>query len=132
MLEPTSNVLAATTAATSSLAVLATAMGVPAPVVLAAVLGSALAVGQSERVELRLSSLISVAATFCAAFGFGIWGGALAGHVLIGLINGLVPRAELSIDAADPICTALMAMLGQRTLLPLVLKALTNRVEGGQ
>jgi len=130
MPEPTSTALAATTAATSSLAVVATAMGVPAPVVLAAVLGAALAVGQSERMELRLASLIAVAATFCAAFGFGIWGGALAGHVLIGLLNGLVPKAQLSPDAADPICTVLVAMLGQRTLLPLVLKALTKRVEG--
>jgi hypothetical protein len=130
MPEPTSTALAALTAATSSLAVVATAMGVPAPVVLAAVLGSALAVGQSERMELRLASLIAVAATFCAAFGFGIWGGALAGHVLIGLLNGLVPKAQLNADAADPICTVIVAMLGQRTLLPLVLKALSKRVEG--
>lgn len=130
MPEPTSTALAATTAATSSLAVVATAMGVPAPVVLAAVLGAALAVGQSDRMELRLAALIAVAATFCAAFGFGIWGGALAGHVLIGLLSGLVPGAKLSLDAADPICTVLVAMLGQRTLLPLVLKALTKRVEG--
>lgn len=131
MAEPTTAALASATAAASSLAVIATAMGVPAPVVLAAILGAAAAVSMSKRLDMSLRSLAAALGTFALALALGIWGGGFAARVLIGLANGLLPRAEIPLTIADPLCTLLVAMLGQRELLPIGLSMLRSRSAGG-
>lgn len=133
MPEPTSAAFAACTAATSCLAVVATAMGVPAPMVLAAVLGATVSVSQQDRVQLSVRSLLAAALALALSMAIGIWGGKPAGRVMVGLLNGLItdPSLHLSPDACDPFATLLLAMLGVPVLLPLALGALRSRVGGG-
>jgi hypothetical protein len=134
MPEPTSAALAACTAATSCLAVVATAMGVPAPMVLASVLGATVSVSQQDKMQLTVRSLLAAALALALSMGLGIWGGTPAGRVMVGLLNGLIsdPALRLSADACDPFATLLLAMLGVPVLLPLALGALRSRVgEGG-
>lgn len=131
MTEPTTAALAATTAAASSLAVIATALGVPAPVVLAAVLGAATAVATSGKLEFSRGALLAAFGAFAVALALGIWGGGLAGRLVIGLLGTLVPAGRFAEGMADPLCTFLVACLGQRELLPLGLRLLRNKVEGG-
>lgn len=131
MPEPTSSALAVTAAGASSLAVMATALGVPAPVVLAAILGATIAVSASGKLDLSLRSIFAALLAFTAALGVGIWGGHLAGHVVVGLLNSIpgVPT-PLPEGVADPLCTVILAMLAQRELLPLGLSLVRSQLEG--
>ncbi|MFN3886880.1 MAG: hypothetical protein ACK4MG_07970 [Aquabacterium sp.] len=133
MPEPTSAALASCAAITSCLAVVATTMGVPAPVVLAAVLGAAIAVSSSDRLELSLRSLLPAVLSFGLAMGIGIWGGSLFGRPVVSAINAMIaePDAKLPVYAADPICTLFLAMIGQRELLPIVQRVL-RRFNAGE
>lgn len=126
MPEPTSAAMASCAAVTSCLALVATAMGVPAPVVLAGVLGAAIAVGNSERLALTARSLTAAVFSFALAMAIGIWGGGLLGRLVVSLINAGItdPEAKLALGAADPLCTLILAMIGQRELLPLVQRLL--------
>lgn len=132
MPEPTSTALAATAAGASTLAVIATAIGVPAPVVLAGVLGATIAVGQSGKLDWNWRSLAAASLAFAASLGLGIWGGLLAGHVLVGLLNGMFPALHLPDAFADPLCTLLVSMLGQSQLLPIGLTLLRSKTGGAQ
>lgn len=132
MPEPTSTALAVTTAAASSLAVLATAMGVPAAVVLAAILGATIAVSMYGKLEWNFRSLAAALLTWSAALGLGIWGGRIGGRVLVGVLNSLVPSLHLPQDFADPLCTMLVAMVGQSQLLPIGLSLLRSKAGGAQ
>lgn len=132
MPEPTSTALAVTTAAASSLAVVATAMGVPAAVVLAAILGATIAVSMSGKIDWNLPSLTAALLTWSAALGLGIWGGRIGGRVLVGVLNSLVPSLHLPQDFADPLSTMLVAMVGQSQLLPIGLSLLRSKAGGSQ
>lgn len=133
MPEPTSTALAVTTAAASSLAVVATAMGVPASVVLTAILGATIAVSMSGKIDWSVGSLTAALMTWGAALGLGISGGRFAGHLLIGFLNGILPPSQrLPQDFADPLFTLLIAMVGQSQLLPIGLSLLRNKAGGPQ
>lgn len=130
MPELTTTAVAATTAAASSLAVIATAMGVPAPVVLAGILGATISVSQSNKLDMNWRSLLAALLAFAGALGMGIWGGRLVGAVAVTTLNALVGNLNLPSGSADPLCTLLISMLGQRELLPIGLTLLRKKVGG--
>lgn len=130
MPELTSSALAATAAGASGLAVVATTMGVPAPIVLAGVLGATIAVAQSGKVAWGWSSVMAALLSFGASLGIGIWGGNLIGRLVVNAINAVItdPHLQLPASAADPLCTLVLSMVGQRELLPLAIRALAGLV----
>ncbi|AWI53223.1 hypothetical protein DEH84_07100 [Aquabacterium olei] len=133
MAEPTSTALLASVGAfTSAMGFLAASMGVPPPVVMAAILGAATAVGASDRAVMSARSVFAMAMTFCMSLGLGIWAGSkLAGPVLVALLNSLPGLSlHLADDAANPLCTAILAAIGQRELLPLGLAFLRSKAGG--
>jgi hypothetical protein len=132
MPEPTSTALAVTAAGASTLAVIATAIGVPAPVVLAGVLGATIAVGQSGKLDWNWRSLAAALLAFAASLGLGIWGGSLASRVAVGVLNGMFASLHLPDGFADPLFTLLVSMLGQSQLLPIGLTLLRSKIGGAQ
>ncbi len=129
MADPTSMAVAGCAATTSCLAVVATAAGVPVPMVIAALLGAAVSVSQQPRVALNVRSLTAASLTLALSVAVGIWGGSPAGRLMVGLINALLPDARLHLgaDACDPFATLLLAMIGVPVLLPIALGALRSR-----
>ena len=132
MAEPTTTVLAVAGATTSTLAVAATALGVPAPVVIAAIVGATAAVVQAERADLTLRVVVTLLVTFAVAMSLGIWVGRVAGHAVVGFLNSLPLQLGMSADYADPAAAVLVAMLGQSRLLPLGLSLLQKKAEATQ
>lgn len=110
---------------------MATALGVPAPVVLAGVLGAAIAVGQSGKFDWHWGSLAAALMAFAAALGLGILGGPLAGHVVISALSAVFSGLHVADEFADPLCTLLVSMFWQSQLLPLGLSMLRRKAGEG-
>lgn len=124
----TATAVATTGATLSVLTGVATALGVPVIVAVAAVVGAAAAVAQAGKFELTLKDLISALVTFCLALAFGFFGGKLGTLLLVGVLKPFIALPE---GVADAPVTFLLAMLGQRVLLPLVVKRLSSEIEKG-
>lgn len=132
MPEPTSTAVAVTSAAASSLAVIATSMGVPAPVVLAGILGATISVSQSNKLDLNWRSLVAALLAFAGALGIGILGGQVAGPVVVIAVNAVFAKPPLPDGIANPVCTLVLSMLGTRELLPIGLSLLRKKLGGDQ
>ena len=118
-------------AASGAIYQFAVSMGVPTqvalPVVLAAVLGAAMAVRAENQSELRPSVVFWLAVSFAASVCLGLWGGPFAAAVTLAIIGKLV---TLSWPAwgLDPLGSLVVALTGQKYLLPMFLKFADKKV----
>lgn len=124
----TATAVATTGATLSVLTGVATALGVPVIVAVAAVVGAAAAVAQAGKFELTAKGLISALLTFCMALAFGLLCGKFGSVLLAAMLKSLVVLPD---GLADAPVTFLLAMLGQRVLLPFVVKRLGSEIEKG-
>lgn len=103
----------------------ATSMGVPTqvalPVVLAAVLGAAMAVRAEEKPELSARVVFWLGVSFLVSVFLGLWGGPFAAALILALAGKLL---ALSWPAwgLDPLGSLVVALTGQKYLLPMFLK----------
>lgn len=121
---------AAVPAASGAIYQFAVSMGVPTqvalPVVLAAVLGAAMAVRAENQSELRPAVVFWLAVSFAVSVFLGLWGGPFAAAVTLAVIGKLV---TLSWPAwgLDPLGSLVVALTGQKYLLPILLKFADKR-----
>lgn len=108
-------------------------MGVPTqvalPVVLAAVLGAAMAVRAEEKPELSVRVVFWLVVSFLVSVFLGLWGGPFASALVLALVGKLVTIAWPA-WGLDPLGSLVVALTGQKYLLPMILK-LADRKAGG-
>ena len=112
-------------AAGSALGVIAVTLGVPVPVVMAAVFGATVAALTTHRAEWSLESVQAVLVAFVMALAFGIFCGPPAALALVAGAKKLPYIAfDLPVELAKPASAWLLALVGQKELLPFLLKKL--------
>ena len=123
----TAGIAAGTVATGVTIGAIAAQLGVPAPTLIIAAVGAAIATGHAERLEWSRAGLWIGASSFSVSLMFGVLGGRFCGHVIAQAFSKL--GITVPLDAAITLLTLLISLLAQSVILPALSKRIGVEIE---